>query len=178
MVAGPEQDFRQLFDHGYRRLVAYARRRTANHADADDIVSEVFAIAWRRRQDLHPDREPLPWLYAIASNVIRNHSRSGARRMRLKRKIESQPAIRWAVDPPGACDQELLDALSELSFTDQEALRLVAWEGLTNGEIAEVLGCSTNAAALRIHRARQRLRSLLDQTQTANETLNEGPDDD
>jgi RNA polymerase sigma-70 factor (ECF subfamily) len=53
-------------------------------------------------------------------------------------------------------------ALQRLSFDDQEVLRLVAWEGLSHAEVAQVLQCSTNAVGIRVHRARQRLEIELD----------------
>ena len=51
----------------------------------------------------------------------------------------------------------VVDALQQLSAADREVLLLAAWEGLSHGEIAAALGCSENAAAIRLHRARKRL---------------------
>ena len=76
-------DFRQLFELSYQPLVAYARRRSATDADADDLVGEVYATAWRRRDQLDNTVSPLPWLYGIAGNVLRNQRRSTVRRLRL-----------------------------------------------------------------------------------------------
>ena len=153
-----EARFRQLFQTTYRELVAYARRRTVGWAEADDVVSETYAVAWRRRADMDPVAPPLPWLYGIAANVLRNHRRGAGRRLQLVDRLKQEPIGAAAVDHAGA---EIRDALDQLSDDDQEVLRLVAWEGLSHAEVGEVLGVSTNAVGIRIHRARQRLHAQL-----------------
>lgn len=157
-IGTPEQ-FRALFARTYPAIVAYARRRMP--ADrVDDVVSEVFTVAWRRRADLAPGAAALPWLYGIASNVIRNLRRSDQRHLRLVERIEAEPTP-GAVLPPGAVDDgpgaDLRAALARLSDDDQEVLRLVAWEGLSHAEAGRVLQCSANAVGIRIHRARRKL---------------------
>ena len=156
--------FQRLFDEAYTPLVAYARRRTANASDADDIVAEVFTVAWRRRterlaESSSPSAE-LPWLYGIASNVLRNHRRSHGRRLRLVERLESQPAA-GQLDPSELAETSLRDALERLPFDDQELLRLIAWEGLSHAEIGVALGISTNAVGIRAHRARKKLETEL-----------------
>ncbi|MGI9599115.1 MAG: RNA polymerase sigma factor [Acidimicrobiales bacterium] len=175
-----EASFRRLFTSTYMPLLAYARRRSFDHAEADDVVAEVYATAWRRRDDLRPDTAPLPWLYGIAANVLRNNRRAGSRRLRLVQRLESEPQSPTSVPTdgdPGGPDADgsgahLREALSRLSFDDQEVLRLVAWEGLSHAETGQALGCSTNAVGIRIHRARQRLQAEL-----TDSTENTGPTD-
>ena len=150
------EHFRVLFDNCYHHLHAYARRR-ASPADADDIVADTFTVAWRRLHDIPPGKE-LPWLYGVARRTLGNRRRSAARYLRLQRRLTAEP-------PPALADQSSNDrvraALDRLPATDQEVLRLAAWEGLGTAEIAVVLECTANAAALRLSRARQRLRLLL-----------------
>lgn len=156
-----EAAFRQLFADTYSALVAYARRRCVDVSEAEDIVSEVYATAWRRRADRDLDVSGLPWLYGIAANVMRNQWRAGSRRLRLVEHLEAQPRPEPTGDPADRESQGLRSALERLSFDDQEVLRLVAWEGLSHRDVGEVLGCSTNAVGVRIHRARQRLEEEL-----------------
>ncbi len=158
--------FAQLFEATYRPLVAYARRRTPSPADADDLVAEVYATAWRRRHELRADLSPLPWLYAVAGNLVRNARRAEGRRLRLVDKLAAEPTPTAGTGPLGADPAErpgadLRSALAGLSFDDQELLRLIAWEGLTHAEVGQVLGCTANAVAIRAHRARQRLADQL-----------------
>jgi RNA polymerase sigma-70 factor (ECF subfamily) len=155
-------EFRQLFTSTYSRLVAYARRRTLNSAEADDVVAEVYAIAWRRRSDLPTDGPALPWLYGIAANVVRNSRRAGSRRLQLVERLQADPTVHAsAVDAEDQAHDQLRLALERLSWDDQEVLRLVTWEGLSHAEAGQALDCSTNAVGIRIHRARQRLENEL-----------------
>ena len=158
-----EAAFRELFSATYSQLVAYARRRLFDTTDADDVVSEVYATAWRRRASRDADAPALPWLYGIAANVLRNQWRADGRRLQLVERLEAQPAQEPAAvtDPAESQQEDLRTALKRLSFDDQEVLRLVAWEGLSHAEVGQVLGCSTNAVGIRLHRARQRLESSL-----------------
>lgn len=160
-----ESAFRMLFETTYPKIVAYARRRSFDAAGVEDAVSEVYATAWRRRDDLTPGRDPLPWLYGIAGNVLRNQWRSDSRRLQLVDKLEAQPSAGPAPDPADAVDSgaaAIRDAMAKLAFDDQEVLRLVAWEGLSHAEVGQVLDCSTNAVGIRVHRARQRLEQQLE----------------
>lgn len=162
-VVSPDdgERFRLLFEAGYRPLVAFARRRCVDWAEADDVVGETFTVAWRRRQDLDPDVAPLPWLYGIAGNIIRNQQRAGGRRLRLIDKLETEHRPNSESDPSDRPGAEVRAALAQLAPDDQEVLRLTAWEGLPQRDVAQLLGCSTNAVALRLRRARQRLRDEL-----------------
>jgi RNA polymerase sigma-70 factor (ECF subfamily) len=153
--------FRQLFDDTYPAVVAYARRRVAPDR-VDDVVAEVYATVWRRRADLDPTASPLPWLYRVAANVIRNLRRGDERRLRLVERIEAQPPPAIGGELPNGPAANLRAALERLSPDDQEVLRLVAWEGLSHAEVGQAMDCSTNAVGIRIHRARKRLEIELD----------------
>ena len=155
--------YRSVYDAHATHLLAYFLRRVAvDHAH--DLVAEVFLIAWRRRA-IAPDEPDLrPWLFKVARNVLRNHHRGAARRMRLHERLRAHAMTAAVVDqPPDPSDVGALLrwALTRLREPDREILRLVAWEGCTTGELATVLGCSSNAAAVRLHRARRRLRKVL-----------------
>lgn len=158
--------FELQFNTHLHAIMRYAQRRLAGNDAVWDVVAETFTVAWRRRAAGPTDQdEVLPWLYAIAANVVRN-----TRRAQLRR---GQVALRSLLIPDVATDghQEIdarLDAarmlsraLAQLPEDDQEILRLVAWEDLDLAEAAGVLGISYGAAKLRLHRARGRLRQLL-----------------
>lgn len=150
--------FGVVFDACYRPLHAYARRR-AGDAVADDIVAEALAVAWRRLDEI-PAGQELPWLYGVARRVIANQNRGEARRERLLVRLAGERSVR--AEPAASDDpSRLRAALARLRPEDQEVLRLAAWEQLGAAEIALVLGCNTNAAALRLSRARRRLRDQL-----------------
>lgn len=146
-------------------VFAYAARRVGN-SEAEDVVADVFVVAWRHRTR-RPRRE-LPWLYGVARRVLSDHYRSKERRGRLLEKVASLPAdSRESI--PTDVDLVVLDSvLEELSEHDREALLLTAWEGLRPGEAASVVGVSSAAFRMRLSRARRRLRELLaDEEKTA-----------
>lgn len=145
--------FRGLFEAHYGPLIAYARRRTVE-AEVDDVVAETFSIAWRRLEAI-PVHAELPWLYGVARRVLANQRRSAKRRHRLHARLYAEPALQPDRSSP---DDSVRDALATLRPDDREILRLAAWEELSTNEIAVVLDCTPNAAALRLSRARRRLR--------------------
>ena len=154
--AGREKLLASLFDSAYAPIMAYARRRTPQLSDAEDMVAETFVVVWRRLDDLpEHETERLPWLYGIARRVVANQRRSAARRGRLRDRIELVAASQ-AVQAPSPL-HAVLDAIGRLRETDQEVLRLVAWEGLSHADVGVALGISRNAAAIRLHRARAHL---------------------
>ncbi|MEI5098796.1 sigma-70 family RNA polymerase sigma factor [Streptomyces sp. PmtG] len=142
-----------------------ARRLDGGEAhEIEEVVAEVFSIAWRRRAEL--PEAPLPWLYGVARNCLANTVRGLGRRRRLLHRIGHHEAVGGGqvvdspdTERPGAW---VLEALARLSPADQEALRLTTWEELGVDDLAVALGCGRGAAAMRLHRARRRLRAEID----------------
>ncbi|MGW7540193.1 RNA polymerase sigma factor [Streptomyces sp. NPDC054770] len=141
-----------------------ARRLDGRTGEVEEVVAEVFTVAWRRRADL--PAAPLPWLYGVARNCLANAVRGYGRRRRLVDRLGNDDTAhgRHVVaspgsEPPGGWVHE---ALARLSPADQEVLRLTAWEELGVEDVAVVLRCGKRAAAMRLHRARGRLRAEID----------------
>ena len=154
----PEERFAEIYDRHLAAVSAYVRRRTAAD-DAADIVSDTFLVCWQKLERV--PAEPLPWLYAVARNTLANHRRSAARRQ------TPLPAVEIAGDPALPGDPILGIAFARIAEADREVLRLVAWEGLSIGAAAAVLGCSPVACRVRLHRAKRRLASRLQELETA-----------
>jgi RNA polymerase sigma-70 factor, ECF subfamily len=138
------------------RLRAYLQRRVAT-ADVDDLLSEVFLVAWRHRKQ-KPNAD-LPWLYGIARKVVSTHYRASERRGRLRTRIEFEGRSGISTWMPSS-HLELSSALEALEPDDREILLLSAWEGLTPSEIAKALGTTSPAMRMRLSRARKRFESL------------------
>ena len=154
----PPQDHERLtavYDKYARRVYAYAVRH-CGPSDADDVLSETFAVAWRRRDAL--PAEPLGWLLVTARNVISSRRRADQRRTRLADLLSDVVEQRHpAADELVVHRHELLNALDSLSDREREALLLVAWDGLDTLGAATVAGCSPRAFRARLMRARARL---------------------
>lgn len=131
--------------------------RRAARQDADDLAAEVFAIAWRRREDV-PRDGVLPWLYRTSGYVLANH----------RRRLQTLPAV--GIDDPAAATPDLADqvarrdalsrALARLDERDRDILLLHAWEGLDGTELAAAMGISCSGAQSALSRARARLRDV------------------
>ncbi|MEU8889431.1 sigma-70 family RNA polymerase sigma factor [Streptomyces sp. NPDC048442] len=159
----------QLFTEAYRRHFAavesYVRRR-ASADSVQDVVAEVFTVAWRRWHEAPRDRL-LPWLYGVARLTLANTYRDARRREALMDTLAGKPAAeRIEEDHAAAVSQRLLVAavFDALSPADQEVLRVDVWEGLSARDAAVAVGCSTAAFHVRLHRARRRFRQAVAST--------------
>lgn len=150
---------------------SYLHRRT-DAATADDVLGDVLLVCWRRLGEVPPaDADALPWAIVVARQCLANAQRAERRRTRLVGRIiaiDPPPIVAPATntsdggpDPDADDHRRLLDALARLRRDDAEILRLWAWDELTSSQIAVVLGISANAASIRLHRAKARLRAAL-----------------
>lgn len=151
------EQFERVFQDCYEPVYRYTARRVAREA-VQDVVSETFLAAWRRRGEV--GAEPLPWLLGIARRTASNHRRGSARRDALRRRLSAERPPADHIDI-GGDDPRLAAALAMLAERDREALMLVAWDGLDHRVAATVMGCSTGAFTVRLHRARRKLERAL-----------------
>jgi RNA polymerase sigma-70 factor (ECF subfamily) len=149
-----------VYEHHAGAIRRYVARRVEPDA-VEDVVAEVFAIAWRKRPR---EDDPLPWLYAVAAKTIHTHRRSYARRTRLLTRLGDRHRPDDAADPAELVvgDPQLAHAFETLKPRDREAICLVAWEGLSIAEAADATGCSAATFAVRFSRARTRLAAALE----------------
>jgi RNA polymerase sigma-70 factor, ECF subfamily len=154
-----------LFRQHSSAVRAYALRR-ADPASADEALSEVFVIAWRRLEDVPADA--LPWLLACARRVLANQRRAGRRRVALHERLNGDRSSAFdhaGIDGAPIADDALSLALRSLSDDDRELLLLIAWEELDPERAAQALGCSRRTLAVRLHRARRRLSAALERAE-------------
>lgn len=158
-----ERRFHALYTAHYPAILAYAIRRIEPSDDATDIVADVFTTAWRRLDQVPAAPDERLWLYGVAQRVVAGRRRSARRLRSLASRLRAEQAVA-APQQAGGRDparDHLIAALDRLSPAEREALQLVLWEQLSHAEAARVLGCSANAVAIRVHRAKARLRDLL-----------------
>ena len=145
-------------------MLAYILRRCRDDADAHDALAETFIVAWRRFGKVPDgDHASLLWLYGVARRVLANQRRGSRRRDQLSSRLYAlpRPTVDFEADTVSRAEADVvLLTIAELRPRDREILLLAAWEGLSHAEIATVLGCSENASAIRLHRARQRLAQI------------------
>ncbi len=163
----PGEGFAEAFDRHAPAILRYAQRRLGTRDAAWDVVSDTFTAAWRHWRRRPDAEELLPWLYAIAGNAVRDQRRSEERQQRLTSRLAATRFLAGAADPADNVvgRHSMSEALSRLPEADQEVLRLVAWEGQTDARaLGQALGLSAVTARSRVHRARRRLRALLDES--------------
>jgi RNA polymerase sigma-70 factor (ECF subfamily) len=143
-----------LIDRVYEPTRRYALRR-ASPDEAEDAVSETMLLLWQQPERI-PKGSEVGWSIGVCRKVLANMRRKRLRRESLLGRFVTQllPAVI-------SREPEITAALSALSERDREALLLAVWDELPAREVGKVLGISANAAAIRIHRAKRRMRELL-----------------
>ncbi|NUW35498.1 RNA polymerase sigma factor [Nonomuraea sp. SMC257] len=159
--------FAEVFHRHASDITRYVTRRLGEDA-ADDVVAETFLAAFRQRHgyDLsHPSARP--WLYGIATNLMRRHVRTEVRQLRLVERTGVDPVTASFTDRSDerlsaeASRRRLAGALASLPKGHRDALLLFTWAGLSYAEISEALGVRLGTVQSRINRARNRLREEL-----------------
>lgn len=134
-------------------------RRRASAEVADEVMADMLLVLWRRLDDV-TDGGELPFCIGVARRSLANQLRSRERRGRLfSRLTTSMPRDAFETRPVDGSDDhpELRQALNQLPHNEREVLTMWAWDHLEAREIAEILGITPNAAAIRLHRAKQKL---------------------
>jgi RNA polymerase sigma-70 factor (ECF subfamily) len=156
---GEPTAFAQIFDRHFDVVHAYLHRRAGRDL-ADDLAAETFALAFERRAGCRADGTVLPWLYGIATNLLRHNWRTERRRLRAYARTG---ADRWtAYEDEGdrgagaaRLDARLAGALAAMRPRERDALLLYALAELSYEEIAAALEVPVGTIRTWLHRARE-----------------------
>jgi RNA polymerase sigma-70 factor (ECF subfamily) len=164
--------FGAIFERHAATLHRFLSRRV-ERAAVDDLLSEVFATAFCSRASFKSTfSDARPWLFGIATNVIRHHQRSHSRRLRLFQRAKRH-AMLTRQDDVEAVDRisEQSDgeatfvaverAISQLDDRYRDVLLLAIGPELSYAEISEALGIPIGTVRSRMSRCRLQLRELL-----------------
>jgi RNA polymerase sigma-70 factor (ECF subfamily) len=164
--AGEGDAFGLLFDRHARLIYNFCFRRIGNRESAQDMLSMVFLEAWRRREKELPADKVLPWLYGIATNVVRHQHRSerrfAAALARLPRPVgeaDFAGVVAERLDYEQQA-QQALKRLRVLPEREQDVFVLCVGMGLSYEDAALALGLPVGTVRSRLSRARARLREL------------------
>lgn len=162
---------------GHRKTIyCYVLSIAGSPDEAEDLTQEIFLRAHDRLSSLQDPAKLLPWLYRIATNACYDRFRQASFRNRPQsldgktggeaESTPSEPADKNAPRLDKLMEQDEMSAcvrkyLMDLPDTYRAVMLLHDVEGLTNLEIAEMLGISLATAKIRLHRARERLRAAL-----------------
>ncbi|MER7078226.1 RNA polymerase sigma factor [Saccharopolyspora kobensis] len=157
--------FAVIFDRHAVTVHRFLARRVGGEL-ADDLTGQTMLVAFdqRRRFDL-TQRSALPWLYGIATNLLRRHRRTEVRQHRALARA-APDTVQEGHDElvsnrVTAATRPLRKALAGLSAAERDIVLLIAWEGLSYDEVALALGIPIGTVRSRMHRARRKLREAL-----------------
>lgn len=159
--------FMTVVQRHQRVLYGYLARRVGPDL-AEDIAAETFTRAYAQRKRFDPAwSDARPWLFGIASNLLRTHARSESRRLRAYARA-AQPDHATAEDDRAVAraDAELTAprlaaAIESLSEGDRDALLMFAWADMGYDEIAAALDIPTGTVRSRLNRARRLVQASL-----------------
>jgi RNA polymerase sigma factor (sigma-70 family) len=157
---GRPEAFEAIFDRHFDAVQRYLARR-AGTSRADDLASATFAVAFERRRGFRAAASSArPWLFGIATNLLRNELRTEQRSLSAIGRVASE-AGRGDADAAMLEPPDLPALLAVLDADQRDVLLLYAWEGLSYREIAVALGVPVGTIRSRLARARVRLRAEL-----------------
>jgi RNA polymerase sigma-70 factor (ECF subfamily) len=169
-ASAESERFERVYTQYFDGVASYLLARTDRETAADTLAS-TFEVAWRRIAEV--PEEPLPWLLGVARRVLANARRSRSRQVALVERMAQATSQRAGEADACVVPAALPAAMAKLTAAQQEALLLIAWEGLSEREAATVLGCTRVAFAARLHRARSRVRAAM--TAADNQSPGEQP---
>jgi RNA polymerase sigma factor (sigma-70 family) len=152
------EEFTEIYRQLLPQISKYLARRVSP-PDVEDIASRIFEIAWTKRSEA-PKGFELPWLYRIAGFVVANHRRSEKAKENFFALFRSRDSAPSAEDI-ALSDLSLSEAWAKLTPAERQVISLSSFEGLDNADSARVLEISTNAFALRLSKAKAKLRRLI-----------------
>ena len=166
----PER-FAEIFDRHFATVFRFAERRVGRD-QAAEVAAETFALAFAKRRSFRPEAvDALPWLLGISSKLILHERRRFVRYLNAVERASAEIRTADQSVDLGSVDRRLdapadwarmRAALLSLADTDRELLLLVTWDELSYEEAAAVLGLPLGTVRSKLHRAKARLRELLE----------------
>lgn len=164
--------FGVIFDRHWVRIHRYCVVRAG--PPGEDVAAETFRVAFDRREHYDGRDDAVPWLYGIATNLLRTWFRSVARGERALRRSAGQTADDEFEDALERAEAqrlgpELAEVLGALTGEERDALLLHACAELTYDQIARATDVPIGTVRSRIHRARTRVRAHLETLELSHE---------
>jgi RNA polymerase sigma-70 factor, ECF subfamily len=159
------EDFDALYRRTFPRVYAYAASLLRDRSAAEEVTAQAYERAYRKRRSFRPRRGSVDaWLFGIARNAALDE----LRRRRRQATLVAEPVDEAAIPPEQGAEAAirraaLRAALASLAPRERELVALKFFAGLTNPEIANVIGISETNAGTRLHRVIEKLRRACDE---------------
>lgn len=158
-----ELDFERLYRSSRDDVYAYAAGLLRDRAAAEDVTAAAFERAYRKRSRFDASRgSARAWLFGIARNAALDELRRRGRQAALDTDPVDTASLAATDDGPGELRLLLEQALAKLGPRERELIALKFFAGLSNAEIARVIGTSASNAGTRLHRTMDKLREACD----------------
>lgn len=167
---GDHAAFTTIFERHASAVWNHAYRLTGSWSQAEDVGSNTFLVAWRKRAEVTLVRDSaLPWLYAVAGNLVRNEYRSTGRFIRALRRVplvnevdDHADAVASRIDDDRRM-RRVIEAASRLPRAEREAFELCLLGEVSIADAAALLGVAETSVRARLSRGRARLRTYLEE---------------
>ena len=156
--------FETLYRRYSRSVLGLALRRLGDRGRAEDALQETFTAIWRAAKTYKPERGPAaPWLFAVARNSISDRGRA---RREPPAEAPDEPSLE--AGPAEQAEHSWLSwrvhsALEILPSQERELIELAYWSGLSQSEIANLIGIPLGTVKTRTRSALARLASELEE---------------
>jgi RNA polymerase sigma-70 factor (ECF subfamily) len=166
--AGERTAFAELLHRFQRPLFSFLGRMGLAQGPAEEVAQETFLRAWRKLGDYDPQRgEFSTWLFTLARNLAINELTRASHRNEVAMGDDVPDAACDRAQPLASLLQDerkrhLHEALRRLPLDDRSALALAYNDDLALADVARIEGCSEGAVKTRLHRAKRKLRELLE----------------
>lgn len=170
LAGGHDAALNDLMERHSLRLFHYLVRQLHDESDAEDVAQETFIRVYQHSKNFDQTQRFSTWLYTIATNLVKDRFRYRTSRPQVSLDaLSANEVIRdESVTTPAETMQTeeraivVRKAVAELPDELRTPLILSEYQGLSHAEIGQVLSCSAKAIETRLYRARQKLRSALD----------------
>lgn len=165
-------DFKKVYQEYYPKILNFVARLT-NNSDVDDITQEIFEKISRSLKDFKGESKLSTWIYRIATNASLDYLRTAPMKRTagdLSEREEDRNV--WTSHKKPPIDQQLIrkemsecviEHIDKLSSEYKAVILLRELEGFSNKEIGEILQISLETVKIRLHRARAKLKKILDE---------------
>jgi RNA polymerase sigma-70 factor (ECF subfamily) len=177
LLAGSHREFDKMVVAESGRLYRILFRMLGDADETRNVLQETFLQAWQRRESFRREAKFTTWLFAIGLNQARAALRKSKRTTALDEEtidrlqpaftggVFADPVERW--NPHRMAERSEMhrlvhESIAQLPASYRVVVAMKDIEGLSSAEVAEAVGISSGALRVRLHRARQALRSLLE----------------
>jgi RNA polymerase sigma-70 factor (ECF subfamily) len=167
---GNLEAFAKLIECYQERIYHTIFGLTRNHCDTDDLAQETFMYAFKSLKDFKQKSSFYTWIYRISINLTLNSLKKKKREKGREDFVENYSYLKEShsssLSPEDdslkkELEEKLNEAINSLPLSYKTSFILVAFQGMTHSQAAQILNCTENTVSWRMHKARKMLQARL-----------------